>query len=38
MDISSTAIRQRLSRKKSVKYLLPDKVREEIEKARYYKA
>ena len=38
MDISSTAIRERIRHKQSVKYLLPDKVRDEIEKARYYKA
>jgi nicotinic acid mononucleotide adenylyltransferase len=37
MDISSTAIRERIRLKQSIKYLLPDKVKDEIEKARYYK-
>lgn len=37
MDISSTAIRERISHKQSIRYLLPDKVRDEIEKGRYYK-
>lgn len=37
LDISATAIREFLRQGKSVRYLLPDKVREEIEKSGYYK-
>lgn len=36
MDISSTLIRQRLKNRQSVKYLLTEGVRLEIEKAGYY--
>jgi nicotinate-nucleotide adenylyltransferase len=37
IEISSTAIRNYLKEKKSIRYLVPDKVREEIEKSGYYK-
>jgi nicotinate-nucleotide adenylyltransferase len=36
MDISSTMIRNRIKDGHSVQYLLPDNVREEVEKGRYY--
>ena len=36
LDISATGIRQMIKKGKSVRYLLPDIVREEIEKGRYY--
>ncbi len=37
LDISATTIRNFLQQGKSVRYMLPDKVREEIEKSGYYK-
>jgi nicotinate-nucleotide adenylyltransferase len=37
MDISSTVIRERIRLNQSIKYLLPEIVKDEIEKARYYK-
>lgn len=37
MDISSSQIRQNIRQNKSVQYLLPDSVRQEIEKAGYYR-
>lgn len=37
VEISSTEIRKLIKEKKSVKYLLPDKVIQEIEKGGYYK-
>lgn len=37
MDISSSMIRKNIREGKSVRYLLPDCVREEIEKGGYYK-
>ncbi len=37
LEISATAIRQLIKEGKSVRYLLPDTVREEIEKSGYYK-
>lgn len=37
LQISATQIRQLIRDGKSVRYLLPDKVREEIEKGGYYK-
>jgi nicotinate-nucleotide adenylyltransferase len=37
MEISSTLIRQRLSRKKSIRYLLPDNVIDYIEKKGLYR-
>ena len=36
LDISSTAIRAAVKAKKSIRYLVPDKVREEIERTGYY--
>lgn len=36
MDISSTLIRERIKAKQSIQYLVLDKVRDEIEKGRYY--
>ncbi|MFX8883395.1 hypothetical protein ABTM86_19505, partial [Acinetobacter baumannii] len=37
LDISATYIRSLIKEHKSIKYLVPDKVREEIEKGNYYK-
>ncbi|MFD2918945.1 nicotinate (nicotinamide) nucleotide adenylyltransferase [Terrimonas rubra] len=37
LEISATAIRTLIKENKSVKYLLPDAVREEIERTGYYK-
>lgn len=36
MDISSTMIRNRIKQRQSIQYLLPDKVRLEIEKGGFY--
>jgi nicotinate-nucleotide adenylyltransferase len=38
LEISSTYIRQLIKQKKSIRYLLPDKVAEEIEKNNYYRS
>ncbi len=38
LDISSTKIRQLIKEKKSIRYLVPDVVKEEIEKNGYYKS
>jgi nicotinate-nucleotide adenylyltransferase len=37
IDISSTAIRELIKKGKSIRYLVPEKVRKEIEKKEYYK-
>jgi nicotinate-nucleotide adenylyltransferase len=37
LEISATHIREYIRNKKSVRYMLPDKVLEEIEKGGYYK-
>ena len=37
LDISSTEIRKLIRNEKSIRYLVPEKVREEIEMGRYYK-
>jgi len=37
LEISSTDIRELIKNKKSIRYLVPDKVREEIETKQYYK-
>ncbi|HNO71482.1 MAG TPA: nicotinic acid mononucleotide adenylyltransferase, partial [Bacteroidia bacterium] len=37
LDISSTQIRNRILAKKSIRYWVPDVVKEEIEVAGYYK-
>ncbi|HEX8460535.1 MAG TPA: nicotinate (nicotinamide) nucleotide adenylyltransferase [Segetibacter sp.] len=37
LEISSTFIRNAIKENKSIRYLVPDKVREEIEKSGYYK-
>lgn len=37
LDISASYIRQCIKEKKSIQYLVPDVVKEEIEKGRYYK-
>jgi nicotinate-nucleotide adenylyltransferase len=37
LDISSTLIRQTIIEGKSIRYLVPEKVREEIERNNYYK-
>ena len=37
MEISSTQIRELIKEGKSIRYLVPEKVREEIEKGGYYK-
>jgi nicotinate-nucleotide adenylyltransferase len=37
LQISATQIRQLLKEGKSIRYMVPDKVREEIEKGHYYK-
>jgi nicotinate-nucleotide adenylyltransferase len=36
LDISSTAIRAAVKARKSIRYLVPDKVKEEIERTGYY--
>jgi nicotinate-nucleotide adenylyltransferase len=36
LQISSTEIRQLVKEKKSIRYLVPDKVKEEIDRGRYY--
>jgi len=36
LQISSTEIRQMIKEKKSIRYLVPDKVKEEIERGGYY--
>jgi nicotinate-nucleotide adenylyltransferase len=37
LQISATDIRSLIKEDKSIRYMVPDKVREEIEKGRYYK-
>jgi nicotinate-nucleotide adenylyltransferase len=37
LQISATNIRQMIREKKSIRYLVPDKVRDEIEKGAYYR-
>jgi nicotinate-nucleotide adenylyltransferase len=37
LEISSTQIREMIHEKKSIRYLVPDIVREEIESQLYYK-
>lgn len=37
IEISSTAIRKNIKEGKSIRYLVPDNVREEIERSGYYK-
>jgi nicotinate-nucleotide adenylyltransferase len=37
LEISATTIRNNIKEGKSVRYLLPDNVREEIERSGYYK-
>jgi nicotinate-nucleotide adenylyltransferase len=37
IQISATEIRKMIQEKKSIRYLVPDKVREEIERAGYYR-
>ena len=37
LEISSTNIRELIKNKKSIRYLVPDRVREEIETKQYYK-
>ncbi|MGN6540707.1 MAG: nicotinate-nicotinamide nucleotide adenylyltransferase, partial [Ginsengibacter sp.] len=37
LDISSTQIREMIREKKSIRYLVPDIVKEEIESQQYYK-
>jgi nicotinate-nucleotide adenylyltransferase len=37
IQISATAIRKMVKEKKSIRYLVPDKVREEIERGGYYR-
>ena len=37
LEISATMIRQNIKQGKSIRYLVPDKVKEEIEKGGYYK-
>jgi nicotinate-nucleotide adenylyltransferase len=36
LDISASFIRRQIKEKKSIRYLVPDAVFEEIEKNRYY--
>lgn len=37
LQISATQIRQLIKERKSIRYMVPEKVREEIEKGNYYK-
>jgi nicotinate-nucleotide adenylyltransferase len=37
LQISATQIRQLIKTRKSIRYMMPDKVREEIEKGNYYR-
>jgi nicotinate-nucleotide adenylyltransferase len=37
LDISSTQIRKMIGEKKSIRYLVPDIVKEEIESQQYYR-
>jgi len=37
LQISATQVRQLIKAGKSIRYLVPDKVRDEIEKYNYYK-
>jgi nicotinate-nucleotide adenylyltransferase len=37
LDISATAIRNNIRNGNSIRYLVPEKVRDEIERNRYYK-
>lgn len=37
LDVSATEIRRLVKEGKSIRYLVPEKVREEIEQSRYYK-
>lgn len=37
LEISSTTIRKAIQQKRSIRYMLPDSVRKEIEKTGYYK-
>ena len=37
LDISSTEIRRLIEKKKSIRYLVPEMVRKEIEEKGYYK-
>jgi nicotinate-nucleotide adenylyltransferase len=37
LDISSTGIRELIKKRKSIRYLLPEIVRKEIEEKGYYK-
>ena len=37
LQISATAIRQMIGEGKSIRYIVPDKVMEEIEKGGYYR-
>jgi nicotinate-nucleotide adenylyltransferase len=37
IELSSTLIRSRIQKKESIRYLVPDVVREEIEKSGFYK-
>jgi nicotinate-nucleotide adenylyltransferase len=37
LDISSTRIRERIKNKKSIRFFVPDVVKEEIEKGNYYR-
>jgi nicotinate-nucleotide adenylyltransferase len=37
LDISSTAIRNMIIEKKSIRFLVPDMVKEEIERNAYYR-
>jgi nicotinate-nucleotide adenylyltransferase len=36
LDISATEIRKMIKGKKSIRYMVPDKAREEIERGGYY--
>jgi nicotinate-nucleotide adenylyltransferase len=37
LDISATEIRENIKNGKTIRYLVPEKVREEIEQNSYYK-
>ena len=37
IEISSTVIRKLIQEKKSIRYLVPDSVKEEIEENNYYR-